>query len=286
MHHYNFHPQPPRKLSKFKFLLTLLGIAFLLVLLLYLNYRHNINTAADSSDTTKLSFMIKKGDSVDVISEKLLESGIIESDFSFNVYVKFNGFDTKILAGRFFLSKSMTIKQIAENITDAKNAEFLITIQEGLQIQDIDQKLVDLGVITKGEFIKAVKDFNGWQYYSFLDQKTLGKLSLPLEGYIYTDTYFLDPTDFKPHKLIYLALDNFEQKTKDLLPQLKKHSVHQIITMASIIENEVFGSDNRKLVSGILLKRFENGWPLGADITLLYGLEDRTITQEDLNSDS
>jgi len=56
--------------------------------------------------------------------------------------------------------------------------------------------------------------------------------------------------------------------------------------MASIIENEVFGAENRKIVSGILWKRFENSWPLGADITLLYTKEDRKITAEDLASDS
>jgi UPF0755 protein len=263
-----------------------MGIILVFVLFSYLKYRNHINTAVDPGDDTKISFTIKKGDSVEKIGEKLMELGLVKSDFSFDIYVSFNDFDKKILAGRFYLKKSMTTKQIVENITDIKNAEFVITIQEGLKITDIDKKLVDLELINAGEFIQAVKAFNGWEYYTFLDQKTLSKLDLPLEGYLYPDTYFLDPSSFKPHKLIYAALDNFEKKTKDLLPQLKKHSVHQIVTMASIIEKEVFGSQNRKTVSGILWKRLENNWPLGADATLLYKKTDNKITQEDLESDS
>jgi UPF0755 protein len=56
--------------------------------------------------------------------------------------------------------------------------------------------------------------------------------------------------------------------------------------MASIIENEVFGKDNREIVSGILWKRLDSGWKLDADSTLLYITKDRKITAEDLQLDS
>jgi UPF0755 protein len=272
--------------KKYRWLLAFIIALLLFTVFSYFKYQKNVNTAVDPKDDTKISFTIKKGESVDKIGTNLMVSNLINSDSSFSTYVSWNGFDKKILAGRFFLKKNMTTKEIVVAITDAKNAEFLITIQEGLTIRDIDQKLVDLELIKAGEFMQAVKDFNGWQYYPFLDQKTLSQLNLPLEGYLYPDTYFLDPSTFKPHKLIYLALDNFENKTAELLPQLKKHSVHQIVTMASIIEDEVYGTENRKIVSGILWKRLESSWPLGADATLLYGKNNHIITAEDLNTDS
>jgi len=272
--------------KKHRWIYILAGIILFSAVFSYYKYQSNITTAVDPTDNTKISFTIKKGDSVSQIGTNLMVANLINSDSSFSTYVSWNDFDKKILAGRFYLKKSMTIKEIVTAITDIKNAEFLITIQEGITINDIDQKLVDLDLIQAGEFTKEVKNFNGWQYYTFLDKETLSKLNLPLEGYLYPDTYFLDPSTFKPHKLIYLALDNFEKKTADLLPQLKKHSVHQIITMASIIEDEVFGSENRKMVSGILWKRLDNNWPLGADATLLYGKKNNIITVEDLNTDS
>lgn len=283
MYHHQFSAPNSRK---FRRLIYLAIAVFLISGLLYWNYRNDVYSSIDPFDTGKTSVVIKKGDSISEIANKLAEKDLIKSKLAFYLHVKYNNLDKNIFAGRFYLNKSMSIAQISTDLTDAKKAEFLITIQEGLQITDIDQKLVDLGLIKSGEFIQAVKDFNGWQYYSFLDQKTLKNLNLPLEGYLYPDTYYLDPGSFKPHKLIYLALDNFEKKTADLLPQLKKHTVHQIVTMAAIIEKEVFGAENRKIVSGILWKRLEAGWMLGADATLLYTKADHKITSADLASDN
>lgn len=286
MYQHSLPQKRHRKFGKSRIILIACGLFLLFIASTYFKYQNNINTAVDPSDETTSSFIIKKGDSVDKIGKNLIEADLTKSKFSFSLYVSLNDFDTEILAGRFLLSKSMTTKQIVENITDMKKAEFLVTIQEGLRVVDIDQKLVELELISPGQFIQEAKNFNGWEYYSFLDKATLSTLEIPVEGYLYPDTYFIDPSDFKPHDLIYLALDNFERKTLDILPQIKSHSIHEIITMASIIENEVFGKENRKTVSGILWKRLESDWPIGADITLLYTKSDRKITSEDLSTDS
>ncbi len=263
-----------------------ISIAIVFAGLSFYYYSHNISTPIDATNTEKVSFQIKKGAPIDQIAKDLKEKGLIKSPLSFKLYTKLNHQDTEILAGRFLLNKSMNIKEITNTLKDAKQSESVITIQEGLEIKDIDQKLVDLGLTQPGEFINEVKNFDGWNYYSFLDKENLKTLSLPLEGYIYPDTYFLDPADFSPHDLIYLALDNFEKKTEDLRPQIKNHSLNQILTMASIIEREVFGEKDRKLVSGILWKRLESGWMIGADATLLYITDDNKITGEDLAIES
>ncbi|MDD3861740.1 MAG: endolytic transglycosylase MltG, partial [Candidatus Gracilibacteria bacterium] len=247
------HPFPLKKRSNFsksKAIFVLAGIFLGIFIFSYIGYKNDVNKAIDPSDETASSFIVKKGESIKTIGKNLEEKGLIKDSFSFYLYVKMNDFDKKILAGRFLLSKSMPLNKIVEDFTDMKKAEFLVTIQEGLRIVDIDKKLVELELLQEGEFIHAAKNFNGWEYYPFLDKKILSKLEFPVEGYIYPDTYFIDPSAFKPHTLIYLALDNFEKKTANLIPQIKNHTVHEIITMASIIETEVFGGKDRKLVSG------------------------------------
>lgn len=240
----------------------------------------------DENDKQNISFQIKKGETSKEIGKKLEEKNIIKSANSFYIHTKINQLGETILAGRFVLNRSMTVPEIIQTISDPAQAEFVITIQEGLTVKDIDAKLVDLGLTNKGEFIEATKNFKDWQVYSFLDQETLSKLSIPLEGYIYPDTYFLDPENFDPNELIYKALDNFEQKFSPHQEKIKKHSYNEIVTMASIIENEVFGEADRKKVSGIFWKRLESNWTIGADATLLYISDDRKITAEDLNIDS
>lgn len=254
--------------------------------LAYFQYKAYINTPVDKTDNTPVSVQIQKGETSKEIGKDLEENELIKSDLAFYLYIKFNKLDKDIIAGRFLLNKTMTIPQIITTISDPSQAEYIITIQEGLTIKDIDKKLVELELIKSGEFIKSAKDFNGWEYYPFLEQEILQTLEIPIEGYLYPDTYFLDPQDFKPHDLIYLAIDNFEQKTKELLPKISRHSINEIITMASIIENEVIEEKDREIVSGILWKRLENDWTLGADATLLYVTDDRIISQEDLAIDS
>ncbi|MEK7672942.1 MAG: endolytic transglycosylase MltG [Patescibacteria group bacterium] len=276
--------EKPNKKSK---LIWIILAAIALVLLFgYLKYRSNVYSPVDKNDDEVVSFQVKKGAAVKEIAASLEEKGLINSDTSFYLYTKFNSLGENILAGRFKLKPSMNTPEIIAALSDPAQAQFVITIQEGLRIRDIDTKLVELGLGESGDFMQAVKDFDGWEYYSFLDQEKLSSLELPLEGYIYPDTYFLDPADFESQDLIYLALDNFEKKFADLQGQLKRHSVHEIVTMGSIIENEVFGAKDRRLVSGILWKRLESGWTLGADATLLYITKDRHLSASELDLDS
>lgn len=258
--------------------------------LFYWQYQHDLSTPIDPLDSNPVSFQIKKGETAREIAKNLAEKELIKSSFNFYTYVKYNDLAEKILAGRFQLKKSMTIKEIAASLTDPAQAQTIITIQEGLRARDIDSKLVELGLIENGAFLEKASNFDGWQYYDFLDRSAMEKLEIPVEGYLYPDTYFLNPADFEAHDLIYLAIDNFEQKTGDLrmwgLPKIKNRTFQEIITMASIVENEVFGFEDRKIVAGILWKRLDSGWRLDADATLLYTKEDRKITTADLESDS
>lgn len=277
------------KRKKGKKFFTLLIIACITFFGFYKYYNSTTHNPVDKNDDMNISFQIKKGATIQEISEDLKEKNLIKSAFTFRLYTRFNKLDKGILAGRFLLNKTMDVPTILKNISDPSQAEFIITIQEGLTIKDIEKKLLELGLIEQGDFISAVKNFDGWKYYNFLESEKLKNLDLPIEGYLYPDTYFLDPANFEAKDLIYLALDNFEKKWNDLEKdnsKLEQYNFNEIITMASIIENEVFGKEDRLLVSGILWKRHENGWPLGADATLLYITDDRSITAEDLNIDS
>lgn len=273
-----------------KKLIPFLVLVLFLAGLFYFNYRSDIYNAVDPENSENISFQIKKGESVKEIAKNLEEKNLINSEFSFYLYTKWHSLGEHIIAGRFVLNQAMNVPEILKTISDPAQAEYIITIQEGLTIRDIDQKLVKLSLTEPGQFIMAVKNFDGWEYYKFLDSEKLKTLDLPLEGYLYPDTYFLDPATFEPQDLIYLALDNFENKISEISittgEVAEKYSFHEILTMASIIENEVFGKPDREIVSGILWKRLENSWPIGADATLLYITDDRKIDAADLEIDS
>lgn len=261
----------PRSFLKYFFFLSLIFAG------IFWHYYSLIHSPIDEDDPNSYLLQIESGETVKDIAAKLEEKELIKNANVFYLYIKYQGLGGDIIAGIFNLKRNMNVIEIAEQITTIQQGEARITIQEGLRIRDIDEKLTEQGLIDEGEFITAVKNFSNWDQYPFLDRNNL---ELPLEGYIYPDTYFLNPKDFQPEELITKALKNFQTKTINL------QITPEIITMASIIENEVFGLEDRKIVSGIFWKRLENNWMLGADATLLYITDDRHISSKDLELDS
>ena len=139
-----------------------------------------------------------------------------------------------------------------------------VTIPEGSTVAETNRILVDAGVLT-GETLES-----------------------SLEGYLFPDTYefFLESS---------LAVvdekfrENFETKAVPLLEKATGDvSVHNILTIASLIEGEVPDTNERKIVSGIIWKRIKNGIPLQLDTTICYIKGDPClpITDEDKDIDS
>lgn len=286
------HPKKDPKIRIWKIIITLIVlIAGFLIFIAYSNYKETLKTPLNPDNTDEISILIRQGDLTKEIGNNLEEKEIITSPTTFYWYMRLNNLATDIVPGRFIISPSMTIPEIAEKITSASNSETIITIQEGLTIKDIDKKLSEIYGTEEGEFIEAVKNFDGYDNYDFISKIFLtqaSNLELPLEGYLYPDTYFLEPIELEAEDVIYKCLNNFNKKLKDLFSEIEKSgkSLHEIITMASIIEKEVIGTEDKKIVSGILWKRLNENWKLDADATLLYITDDREITATDLAIDS
>lgn len=249
---------------------------------------YTIYTPVDKNDKQEISFVIKSGTSAKQVAQSLKDDNLIKDVNIFYGYIRITGEDKNITAGRFMLNKSMNIPKIIGVITVAVASESTVTIQEGLTIRDIDDKLSAQGLINNGEFEKAVKNFNDYDSYPFIDKETVSSLEFPLEGYLYPDTYFVNGIEFDPNELITKMLNNFEAKFEEIQPLFDKQdrSLHDIITMASILQKEVRTPQDYNIVSGILWKRLDNGWHLGADATILYATGKETIDVADLEVDS
>lgn len=198
-----------------------------------------------SKDETVRSFLITKGSSASQIGNSLQKEGFIKSSLSFKVFVQLTDKQSKIAAGEFRLSPSMDLFEIVETLQKGP-VEIWVTIPEGLRHEEIAQKFADgLG-----------KDSQ------FVDEFVL--LSSTKEGYLFPDTY-LFPKSTTASKIIEKMLSTFELKTKDGV------TLREII-MASIIERETKGDEEKPIVSGILYKRIENDWPLQVDASVQYAV--------------
>jgi UPF0755 protein len=249
-------------------------------------YEYFLKTPVDPSDNAKISFIVHKGDSVPEIATSLIGKDLLIDENAFKTYLKKQDMDRKIVAGRFYLKKSQTIPEIAATITDSKQSEMSLTVKEGETVADIDKDLADMEVITPGTFIQAVKDFDSYGKYPFLSAEKQKKLTHPLEGFLFPDTYFINPQHFASEDLIQLMLNNFKKRLGNEITNTGDRTLFDTIIMASIVEKEVRTSKDIPIVAGILWKRLDDKWMIGADSTLLYLKEDNTIDYKDLQKDS
>ncbi|MFA5843120.1 MAG: endolytic transglycosylase MltG [Candidatus Gracilibacteria bacterium] len=255
-----------------------------------------LNTPSDASNTENFVFDIQPGDSGKTVTENLKQENLISNGFFFYWYLRHENLGNEIQSGRFVLSPSMTPMEIVNNITSGKG-QMALTIPEGWTIQAIDERLVDMGLIQSGEFTTAVQDYqiylNDTDFYVFPYPWLLqneGSLVASFEGYLFPETYYINPSTFTCKEMITRLLDTFEAKF--LSPEnLEKitasgRSLNDIVIMASIVEREAFLDGDRPIIAGILWKRLDSDWALGADATLIYALEPDQSLEENLDLNS
>ncbi len=214
---------------------------------------------ADLSQTKKSSFVVSKGESASEIGAALEEKGIIKSGLAFRLLVIKNHLEGKIQSGSFLLSPSMSVQQIALELTTAPTSA-RITVKEGLRREEMADFLAnsELTKFDKEEFLTLTKN---------------------KEGYLFPDTYILSKESTT--QVIYGQLTStFDKKvTTGMADEIAAsgHSLDELVTMASLVQREARGPQGgssdpaeMKMIAGILWKRIELGMVLNVDATLQY----------------
>lgn len=276
--HSSFHSR--RTSSKKSSLLRLLWWTILLILLFLVGqeiyYRILLN-ANHETTMQAMPFEIAKNELPASISNRLAEKGFISSKWAFMKYADRSGDAQNFQAGRFYLQQGLTIPTLSHLLTRAAPEEISVTIPEGFTNADIDTRLTELGLISKGEFTKCVANCD-FSAFPFLPADA--KLR---EGFFFPDTYFVSSSNFSVEQFAKRLLKTFDEKTKSIFGSATRNG-WDILKMASIIEKETRTPEEMPIVADILWKRLDNDWMLGADATTRYivGKTTEPLTVEDL----
>lgn len=232
-------------------------------------------------------FTVAKGDSVSAIAQHLMEKRIIENEFIFRMYVWEKELH-RLQAGRYALSAHMTPAEIADMMEsgDVYYDYVKVTIPEGFMVSDIHTRLMEADFLGKPE--RRIDDFSIADFSGKYDFLADAPARANLEGYLFPNTYQFE-RGVSSEFIVQRMLDDFGQKFTPALRQeavRRGKSIHDIVTMASIIEREVRTGDDMKLVSGILWKRITLGMPLQADATVSYAVGKQELSLDDLRTDS
>ncbi|MDP7247288.1 MAG: endolytic transglycosylase MltG [Candidatus Peribacteraceae bacterium] len=253
-------------------------------------YKLSLSPVNSNSDDRK-AVKIESGMSVRSISEHLDKLELIRSKRAFMIFTKLHGVEKNLEAGKFVIRPSMNVAEIVEVLQDGRAEEMIVTIPEGFTVKDIDELLTEKGIIEGGEIIACASDCD-FETFEFLPSgQGQAKRGGRLEGYLFPETYYIDVEDFVSKFFIERMLTTFRRRVLEAFPKQfedPKHSLHQVISMASLIEEEALSDDERSVISGILWKRFDAGMGLGVDATVRYIIDKPTgaITVADLNTNS
>jgi UPF0755 protein len=250
---------------------------------------------------TKIVFEVKKGESVRALGIRLEDEGIIKSAWLFRKYIALKGFDRDVHVGEFALEPPISIARIVKVLREkAEQEEKSITILPGWNLRDIAKYLSDQGLGSQKEFFKLVgepaKEPTKTSLRAFGISPDLGVLkdkpnNLSFEGYLAANTFriFSDATMSD----VILKLINHQNSlfTEQMYKDIKSadRNIHEVITMASLVEREVQSKEDKAKVADLFWRRYDTGWGLQADSTVHYltgKVGDVFTTQKDRQIDS
>ena len=227
------------------------------------------------------------------VADELKKAGIIEYKWLFKLFSAIADAKEKIDPGSYELNTDLDYRAIISKMHFGASAGpddiVEVTLYEGYTMREIFETLEKYGVCKASDLLEAAANYDF--DYDFLDPSTLGD-ERRLEGYLFPDTYefYLDD---EPEDVIMRFLNNFRAKiTEDMYERAEElgYSMHEILTIASLIEKETSGEDESPYISSVIHNRLNSSaYPyLQIDATIQYILPERKdrLSDEDIAIDS
>lgn len=216
------------------------------------------------------------------IASLLEDKKIIANRHFFVLGAKLLGVSRKLQAGRYCFSGSLSNYSVLKKFYEGDIVTKKVTIPEGLPANKIAQILNHTVGIDSSRFMDLVHD------PKFC--KSLGIDEFSLEGYLYPNTYrFYEGMELEKiiNHLVYHFKNEFNDSLKHKADQMGM-TVHEVVTLASIVQGEAMVGEERPIISALYLNRLKKGMRLQADPTIQYIIDDgpRRLLDKDLEIDS
>lgn len=269
-----------------KFILYLVAFILVSVIAFLSFYYININLPYDKDGEVQ-AVIIEPGASLKNIAQELKEEKLIQSSNLFILYARNKNLQSKLQAGVYNLSQDMSIKNIVAKMSQGQvnSQEVTVKLLEGWSNEKMARYFEKEGIWEKDKWLNTVgwpqtsnkkskQDLSEYQEdYSFLESKPEYD---SLEGYLFPDTYKIYK-DSEPQDLLIKMLNNFNNKlSPEMRADIKEQNrtIHEIVTMASLIEKEATIKNNdieeAKIISGIFWDRIARGQALQSCASLAY----------------
>ena len=247
---------------------------------------------ANEADHNQIAFNVESGQSLTRVANNLESAGLIRNRTVFKYYCDFAGMGQKIQSGSYMLAPSMTMSEIAEQLTmgDGNPIVRNITLIPGWTIEEFAASLVEKGVLTdSAEFLNLCKTGTAFADYYYiadvLKTRNVAQRRYVLEGYLAPDTYevYVTATAEDIIRKLLSQTDHVYPVEYQSRAEELGMTMDQVITLASLIQKEAKDSDFAK-TSAVFHNRLRKGMKLQSDVTIHYvtGLRKMSLTNTDL----
>lgn len=246
-----------------------------------------------SNDVTQMNLTVTNSSTLDDIAKALYEGGLITDANYFKFEAKLEKQTTDFIPGDYAISSNMSTTEILNVLTtNISNEDETIkfTIPEGYTIDKIADVLESKGIVSKEDFIHTITTRNFESEYAFLrDIPPNDSYKYKLEGYLFPDTYIVRK-NVTSEEIIIKMLNRFEEiiSRYTAYTSSSNYTIHELLTVASIIEQEAKLSDERSIIAGVIYNRLNANMYLQMCSSVQYSLNKRKVNLnlEDLKKDS
>lgn len=211
----------------------------------------------------KQDFIVSRGDTIASLPKKL---SLAVHPTLFKIYTRLMVKNFTLQAGTYSMERDATIESLfSQVLSNPISKDLTITLLPGWNIWDIDAYLTKEGIAKAGDFTKSAENITDKMRKDF---PFLGNATI-LEGFLIPDTYRISP-EAKVDDIIKTLLRAFDAKVYQEFHFASDDELYKTLIFASILEKEEKSSINKPIVAGVLQKRYDEKWFIGADATVCY----------------
>lgn len=258
------------KKVKFGILLSFILLIVITAASVAILYNSTIKKPFNLSENTV--YTIKENETLYSVIEDLNSKKIIKNKLFLKAYIKINHINSNIVTGDYDISNETSFDQFIKNIASGQQSTSVakVTIPEGYSIDEIAEVLEKNNIITKSNFIDAVKNYKLPPYVKVNKEKRYS-----LEGYLFPDTYRFKK-DISGKEIIDTMIGRFNEILSEIETEnntkISKDKLEEIVNIASMVEKEAQVNEERDLISSVIYNRLKINMYLRIDATVLYAI--------------
>jgi UPF0755 protein len=238
--------------------------------------REGISLTNPSNDAP-IFLVVESGDTAADIGTRLEAAEVIDSSSSFERLATIIGAESRLVAGEYEFLEGTSVLDALTRVRDGLTAARIVTLREGLRIEEIAEALEVRGVVSMNDFLAAANAISATGTDVDAELLSSRPTSSTLEGYLYPATYSFSRS-IDANEVVLTMIEALSTRlTAELRLEAEAQglSIHEVITLASIVEREAVLPEERALIASVYLNRIAEGMPLQADPTVQYALTQR-----------